>query len=211
MQLTFTKSKFDVAEGQYLAKFLGVDLLQDKPGQGPRLGKDGKPMAPGMAWRFEIADDGENRGKIADRVTGQVPGPKNICGRFLAAVSGTILKDGMTVDLNQFVGKLYRITVVPKDSGNGTCVSDVGLSRAQEAGAAPGRPPAPPKPKKPQPAPDSRWQWHHNKAWHGGTAAELLAYAQQNGADLAALFVAPEGSDADPLVATDHGFEFSPF
>ena len=38
-----------------------------------------------------------------------------------------------------------------------------------------------------------------------------MAYAQEHGADLNALYVAPEGSDADPLVATDHGFEVTPF
>lgn len=126
MKLTFTKSKFDVPEGQYVAQFLGLQMLDPKPGEGPRLGQDGKPMPPGMAWRFQILE-GPESGKQADRISGRQPSPKNVCGRFLAAVSGQILKDGMEVDLEQYVGKKYRINVVQKESGNGTCVSDQGV------------------------------------------------------------------------------------
>lgn len=126
MKLTFTKSKFDVPEGQYTAKFIGLEMLEPKPGEAPRVGRDGKPMAPGMAWRFEIVE-GPETGKQTDRVTGRLPGPKNVCGRFLAAVTGQILKDGMEVDLDQYVGHFYRINVVAKEQSEGTCVSDQGI------------------------------------------------------------------------------------
>lgn len=223
MQLTFSKSKFDVAEGQYLARFTGTELLEPKPGEQPRLGKDGKAMAPGMAWRFEIAE-GECTGKIADRVTGRLPGPKNLCGRFLTAVSGQLLKDGMTVDLQQFVGKLYRINVVQKEQSDGTCVSDMGLVRAYDAEAAargvspppangapkPPVPPAPPAEKPPEPADGSRWQWHDGTTWHSGTAVELrvwLANAKKRSDEI---YAAPEGTQ-NSKVASDHGFEIIPF
>jgi hypothetical protein len=218
MLLTFTKSKFDVAEGQYLARFLGVDLLEPKPGEAPRLGQDGKPMAPGMAWRFEIAE-GESLGKIADRVTGRVPGPKNVCGRFLAAVSGQILKDGMTVDLGQFVGKLYRINVVAKDNGNGTCVSDMGLTR--DYGAAPAangatKPPPPPGavPAGPptEPADESRWQvWDaHSNSYVLMTGRDVRAYLAAQKMVPSSLSCAPDGTQ-DVRTADAHGFTGLPF
>jgi hypothetical protein len=226
MQLTFSKSKFDVAEGQYLARFNGTELLEPKPGEAPRMGQDGKPMAPGMAWRFEIVE-GENTGKIADRVTGRLPGPKNLCGRFLAAISGQILKDGMTVDLQQFVGKLYRINVVQKERSDGTCVSDMGLVRAYDAEsarsgaarpaqAAGPKPPAPPAPppthaqKLPDPADDTRWQWHDGAAWHSGTAVEFRVWMGEAKKRADEVFAAPAGTQ-DSKLASDHGFEIIPF
>lgn len=135
MKLTFTKSKFDVPEGQYVATFAGLEMLDPKPGEAPRLGRDGKPMAPGMAWRFHISE-GPESGKQADRVTGRNPGPKNVCGRFLAAVTGQILKDGMEVDLDAYIGKRYRINVVAKEQSEGTCVSDQGIIPLDGAPAA---------------------------------------------------------------------------
>jgi hypothetical protein len=188
MHLTFTKSKFDVPEGQYLAKFTGCDLLEDKPGSAPRLGQDGKPMAPGMAWRFEVVE-GENTGKIADRITGRVPGPKNVCGRFLAAVSGQILKDGMTVDLSQFVGKLYRVNVVTRETGNGTCVSDMGIVRVYDSEPAP--PSGPPPRNKPA---EKKYWVPMGEATPLLTAAEIKDHIEHSRLSLDGE-ICPEGGD----------------
>ena len=119
MQFTFSKGQFDVPEGKFLAKFVGVKLLDDTGAKD----KDGKPMPPAMAWEFQIAD-GEHAGKKCDRVTGRQPTPKSGCGKLLAAVTDQILKDGGQYDVEQFFGKLYRVTVEEKPSGNGTRVSD---------------------------------------------------------------------------------------
>jgi hypothetical protein len=153
MKLTYSKSQYDVPEGQYTAKFTGLELLEPKPGEGPRMGRDGKPMAPGMAWRFEIAE-GPEAGKRPDRVTSRLPTPKNICGRFLVAVTGQILKDGMEVDTDRYIGKFYRINVIEKDQSDGTCVSDQGLvpvpapNAFTQAAAANGNGSAAPPPRK---------------------------------------------------------------
>lgn len=156
MKLTFTKSKFDVPEGQYVTRFAGLEMLDPKPGEAPRLGRDGKPMAPGMAWRFEILE-GPETGKQADRVTGRIPGPKNVCGRFLAAVTGQLLKDGMEVDLDQYVGKRYRVNVVPKEQSEGTCVSDQGIVPLDAAPVAAPATNGGPPPRKKAPAAE---QWY---------------------------------------------------
>jgi hypothetical protein len=136
MLLKYEKSKYDVPEGTYLARFKGCEPLPDpRPGEPPRVGRDGKVMAPGMAWRFEVAE-GEHRGKIADRVTGRTPGPKNIAGRLLVAVTGRALKDGDTVTIDEYVGQVYRVTVVAKENGSGTHVSEMGMVRVGDAEAA---------------------------------------------------------------------------
>jgi hypothetical protein len=113
--------KFNTApEGQYVAKFLGIEEMKEP--DKPLIGQDGKPMAPGMAWEFEIAE-GEHKGKVMSRITGKYPTAKNMAGRLMAAVSGKYLKPGVEIDLDQHVGKLYTITVEPKENGNGTRVS----------------------------------------------------------------------------------------
>lgn len=107
VKMTFTKSAFEMPDGKYLAKFTGV-TMRDATGQ---LDQKGQPMPPGMTWDFVIVE-GDQAGKKADKLTGRQPTPKSACGKFLAAVSDTILKDGQEVDLGQFVGALYRITVM---------------------------------------------------------------------------------------------------
>ena len=153
MEMTFSKGQFDVPEGKYTAQFLGLKLLEPKPGEKPLTGSDGKPLPPGMAWEFQIAD-GEHAGKKCDRVTGRQPTPKSGCGKMLAAVTDQILKDGERYDPDQFVGKLYRVTVEEKPSGNGTRVSDnpapvrvYDQPPAQRGGPPPRKPAAPAEPK----------------------------------------------------------------
>lgn len=110
MKMTYTKSQFDVQDGKYTAKFLGTTFRDDPPGTPPRLGQDGKPLPPAMTWDFEIVGPVEV-GKRVDKLTGRVPTPKSGCGKMLVAITDTMLKDGQEVDLAQFVGQLYRVTV----------------------------------------------------------------------------------------------------
>lgn len=109
--MVYTKSAFEMPDGKYLAKFLGCTLRELQPGEQPKIGVDGKPMPPAMTWDFEIVD-GPERGKKTDKLTGRVPTPKSGCGKMLAAIADTVLKDGVEVDIAHFVGMSYRVTVV---------------------------------------------------------------------------------------------------
>ena len=111
MKMTYTKSAFEMPDGKYVAKFRGVTYREDRPGDKPRIGQDGNPLPPAMTWDFEIAE-GPEAGKKCDKLTGRIPTPKSGCGKMLVAITDTILKDGAEVDLDQFVGKRYRITVL---------------------------------------------------------------------------------------------------
>lgn len=129
MLLTYTTSPFDVPEGQYVGKFLGLEMLEPRPGEGPRRGPDGREMQPAMAWRWEIVG-GDSAGRIADRVSSRSPTPKNVAGRLLSAITGLILREGDNVELGEYVGKYYRLSVVKKPNGTGgTYVSETNLIR----------------------------------------------------------------------------------
>lgn len=143
MKLTFTKSQFEIPDGKYLAKFMGV-TLKDATGQ---LDQRGHPLPPGMTWDFQIVE-GEQSGKKADRLTGRTPTPKSGCGKFLAAVSDTVLKDGQEVDLQQFVGQLYRITIQDNrvsDNPPPARVYGAGNQTTEESRSAPPRSGPPPR------------------------------------------------------------------
>jgi len=116
---TFSKGQFDVPEGKYACRFLGIKMLDDTGAKD----KDGKPLPPAMAWEFQVSE-GEHAGKKVDRVTGRQPPPRSGCGKMLAAVTDQILKDGQQYDINGLIGQPYRVTVEEKPTGNGTRVSD---------------------------------------------------------------------------------------
>lgn len=115
------EGKFDVPVGEHIGRFAGIEMMAET-GQ-PRIGQDGKPMAPGMSWHWEIVA-GPAAGKIAGRITGRQPSSKNVCGRMLSAVSGQWLQKGAEVDITQFIGRLYKIIVVPNENGDKTRVAD---------------------------------------------------------------------------------------
>ena len=139
MKFTFTKSQFEMPDGKYLAKFLGVTLKELQPGETPRLGMDGKPMPPAMTWDFEIIEgpteklDPANVGKKADKLTGRIPTPRSGCGKMLAAIADTVLKDGIEVDIAHYVGKQYRITI----SENRVCENPGPVRVYDQNGTAP--------------------------------------------------------------------------
>jgi hypothetical protein len=147
MQFTVGESggKFGASEGQHVAKFLGVTMMPTHDDAGkllpPKIGQDGKPMEPGMSWEFEVAE-GSDKGKIASRISGKHPNPKNIAGRLMAAVSGKYLKPGVEINLDQYVGKLYLITVEPTSTGKGTRISDTPAPSPYTGAAPAASPPA---------------------------------------------------------------------
>ena len=192
MQFTFSKgSEFDIPEGKYNARFTGVRLLEDKGAKD----KDGKPLPPAMSWDFTVID-GEQAGKKCDRVTGRQPTPKSGCGKMLAAITDQILKDGTQYDVSQFVGKVYRVTVEEKPSGNGTRVSDnpAPVRVYDGAGAPPPTPGGPPRPPKPGHGEVRYWY-----AGPDGAADPVL----KNESEVRDLILTAEARPADTLICRE--------
>ncbi len=169
MKMTYTKSSYEMPDGKYLAKFMGT-TLKDATGQ---KGQDGNLLPPGMTWDFEIVE-GEHTGKKADKLTGRTPTPKSGCGKFLAAITDRVLKDGDEIDLAVYHGKLYRITVLENrvsdnpaptlHHGPAPVSAPVPASAPKPAPMQTSKqtsapPPAPPKPPRPAPASSLREFW----------------------------------------------------
>lgn len=164
MLMQMKESKFGAPEGVYLGKFLGVQLMKDDGV--PRLGRDGRPMEPGMEWQWEITDDPDGRGasvgQIVGRITSQAPTTKNACGQLLRGVLGRAVGAGEQVELDDYVGHLYRITIGRSQyNPEKLQVLQVGAVKTGPAVApapaappkAPGAPPRPPaRPAVPPPA-----------------------------------------------------------
>jgi hypothetical protein len=214
MKLTFTKSVPEVPVGKYTAKFLGITL---KEASG-KLDEKGRPMPPAMTWDFQISE-GECEGRTIDRLTGRTPTAKNGCGKMLAGITDTVLRDGDQIDLEQFIGKTYRITV--EENGERTRLSDtpapvrVWDGNGATASAAPGAGKAPP-PKGPPPKPKgepqdgSAWMLHDAATgeYVAKTAKEIREKVQAEQLNPADLWVYPnDGNDHSPVTAAEAGFK----
>ena len=112
MKMTVTTGGDPVPVGGYEAAFAGLEQTEH-----PEVG-------PGVAWRFRILT-GDQRDRIATRVTGESPSLKNAAGRLLSAITGAALAAGQEVDLQEFVGREFMISVEPSPSGQGTRVGAV--------------------------------------------------------------------------------------
>lgn len=203
MNFTVTESgggRFNTAtEGQHVAKFLGVSDMPtvDKDGKPipKKRGTDGKEMEPGMAWEFEIAD-GPDAGKVSSRITGKTPTPKNMAGRFLAALTGKQLKPGASIDLGACVGKLYLITV--ERNGDRTRLAEIPAPTPYHGGSPAPAPSAggpPPRRQAGKPAgPAFYWVETNPDADPVQVpAAELRAFFAKNQLDGRTVLVCPDG------------------
>jgi hypothetical protein len=201
MKMTYTKSEYEMPDGKYLAKFVGVTMREDKPGDKPRLDRDGKPLPPAMTWDFEIVE-GPEAGKKCDKLTGRVPTPKSGCGKMLVGITDTVLRDGQEVDLAGFVGQLYRVTVQDNRVSDNPPPARVYGSQPVPAAAAGGPPKPPPRPGQPAPPPKPASYWVTTEANDGDpklmTEPEVRALAANT--DVSSHIACPEaGGDWKPL------------
>src|SRR6478752_6050776 len=149
---------FGAPKGFYVAKFLGL-----KPFTESKIGRDGKPMEPGMEWRFEIGEDPDHDGAYVGvsvgRITSQEPTAGNACGTLLGGLVDRDIKLNEEVDTDPYVGQLYRVSVQgQKDKPDKTqVVSIVRIKAPTPSGAQPvassGAPPRQSAPKPPPPRP----------------------------------------------------------
>jgi hypothetical protein len=137
MTMTQSESKFDVPEGDYLAKFLGV--------QSPKTPHP--DYGPGQEWQFEIVENAVLAGKIATRTTAKEPTTRNSCGMMLRAIVTAGVITGQEVDVEPYVGRIYQVAVRKKENGKGTRVETVTvpLKRVADNNTTPATGPPPRK------------------------------------------------------------------
>ena len=97
----------------------------------------------------EITDDpdheGEYVGQVVGRITSQPPTASNACGVLLTGVVDRDVPKNEDVDLDEFIGGLYRITIAPqKDNPERTQV--VMVVKVKTGGRPASAPAAAPKP-----------------------------------------------------------------
>lgn len=150
------ESKFGAPAGVYQARFEGLKLMEAQ--NPPRLGRDGRPMPPGMEWQFTVLG-GEQDGQVIGRITGTEPTTKNSCGMLLSGMFGRAIQPDEDLDPNQFRGQTFEVVVGrSKDDPNKTYIIQIngpprpGITRPPAAApsALPPRPVgpvAPPAPK----------------------------------------------------------------
>lgn len=191
MKMTFSKNAFEIPDGKYLAKFLGTTMREQTGQTDPK----GRPLPPPMTWDFEVVE-GDHLGKKLDRMTGRDPTPKSACGKFLAAVSDRVLKDGDEIDLNAYVGKLYRVTVQEnRISDNPAPVRVYEDQPAANGGNGPPRPPGKP------PAPPAKTEPKFWVAIEEGKDPVLMTHTEAcqavftKGKDPATVMVCRDGAD----------------
>jgi hypothetical protein len=203
MKMTYTKSAFEMPDGKYLARFLGTSLRELKLGESPKIGQDGNPMPPGMTWDFEIIE-GVEKGKRSDKLTGRVPTPKSGCGKMLAAICDTILKDGVEVDLAVYVGRVYRVTILENRISDNPAPVYVPDHTTQAAPAHALAPDGMPR------TPDLNARWDYKDADNkvaNATTAEVLHFFASTSADPKKIMVKPAGSPpAEAKTADAWGF-----
>jgi hypothetical protein len=201
VKMTYTQSQYDVPNGKYLARFLGVTMREDKPGDKPRLGDDGKPLPPAMTWDFEIAE-GSAVGKRCDKLTGRVPTPKSGCGKMLMAIADAVLADGQSVELDDFVGSFYRVAVIDNRVSDSPAPVRV---QAPTAGAAFAAAPAG-RPSAGDPA--ARWDASDGAAVMPNlTSFEVQAFLNENKVPADRIRVKPAGGARElAKPANEYGF-----
>lgn len=110
--MKLTLSSGSTPPGSYLAKFIGAEQAE------------ANEYGAGIRWQFEI-QSGPLAGSKIGRTTGDKPTLKNACGKMVTGISGKTTV-GETIDLTQYVGKVYLIIVAQRPEG-GTSLDSVSL------------------------------------------------------------------------------------
>jgi hypothetical protein len=106
MHITFDPDLYHVGNGRFLARFRGIKEY-DNP---KAIGKNGEKIPPGYMWVFQL-QEGEDKGKEASKLTTKQPTLKNSCGKMLMAVAGRELGSKETINLDDYVGAFYMVTI----------------------------------------------------------------------------------------------------
>ena len=99
--------------GSYKAKFLCDELI------------DHKEYGPGVKWTFEI-HEGKYAGWEVSRITSPNLTLKNAAGKIIRGLVGHILENGVDVNIDDCVDRLYSIVMDETQSG-GTRVESLVL------------------------------------------------------------------------------------
>lgn len=101
----FVVSEAGVPPGDYLAAYLGVEDTNHID------------YGPGLRFQFEVTE-GEYAGRKVSRYAPPQPTLGNITGRIIAGLVGRVLRRDEELDIEQYVGQEYRVTVEATEKGS---------------------------------------------------------------------------------------------
>jgi len=99
-----------VPAGSYLARFVGVESIDNDYG-------------PGLSWQWEVLT-GPHTGQMVRRITTVTPSVKNACGKVLSGLVGKPVAAGEELNVAESVGNSYLVIVAETTNG-GTRVETV--------------------------------------------------------------------------------------
>jgi len=102
--MNFVIKSTDCPAGVYKARFTGVEEMTHAE------------YGDGLRFDFEIVD-GPNKGKRTCRITSADPTPRNAAGRMLSDLAGVAPSNGVSINLDDCVGREYTIVVREGESG----------------------------------------------------------------------------------------------
>ena len=102
--MNFVIKSSDCPAGVYKARFTGVEEMNHAE------------YGDGLRFDFEVLD-GPQKGKRTCRITSADPTPRNAAGRMLGDLAGVAPANGVSVNLDDYVGREFTIVVRENDSG----------------------------------------------------------------------------------------------
>jgi hypothetical protein len=114
MQFTVSSGSC-VPPGFYAASFLGCEETEVHPEYGR-----------GVRFKFRITG-GEQEGAQASVICGleKAASPRNRLGRVLGGLAGAPVAPGMTISVEQYIGRNFLISVQQVGSGQGTRIETI--------------------------------------------------------------------------------------
>lgn len=106
-----TMKPLGIPVGQYKVQFIGLE-----PAKSSQYGD-------GLRWKFQVCE-GPLTGAFTARQTAVAPTPGNSCGKMLSGVAGKTIVMDESVDLDLFIGQVYRVLVTDPD-GRGSRVEAI--------------------------------------------------------------------------------------
>jgi hypothetical protein len=132
---------YDLEPGTYKGVFEGA--VENNSNRGKKIPGTDRVYDAGMEWKWRLSE-GPLAGSLATRLTGQKPTKKSGCRTMLIGVMGRAPNRGERVNLQDYVGRSYEITVSvhPEDDAK-TIISSVKPLGAEASPASTNAPPAP--------------------------------------------------------------------
>lgn len=107
MRFKFDPALYELADGRYIAKFIGVSEVPPEQIRNQQFPNSG----PTIAWNFSF-ENGENHGKTGRVLTPAQLTPKNATMRMACGIMRRVIAEDEEFDTNGMNGFYYAVSVI---------------------------------------------------------------------------------------------------